>query len=78
MFISAIMLNMRRMKFSPMKPNEVLATSERLIFQGKYEKALANIERLENTFLGILIVLRWLILRLVSSDKTSFSSYLTL
>jgi len=37
------------MRFCLMKPNEVLTTSERLIFQGKYEKALANIERLENT-----------------------------
>jgi len=31
-----------------MKTNEVLSTLERLIFQGKYDKALANIEELEN------------------------------
>ncbi len=49
MYIRAVLLNMRRMRFSPMKPNEVLTTSELLIFQGKYEKALVNIERLENT-----------------------------
>ncbi len=49
MCIRAIMLNMRRLRFSSMKPNEVLSTLERLILQGKYDKALASIEELENT-----------------------------